>query len=90
MRPIKAQFFACWAEIDITFRFIAEAVWAKETCSVVEIGRGNVGRDLLPFDGDEILFGAIFAVACHLPGPEFPAKSDAPKQIKHRLIVHDF
>ena len=77
MWSIKAQFFACWAEIDITYRFIVEAVWAKETCSVVEIGRGNVGRDLLPFNSDDIVFGAVFAVAGHLSRPEFPAETDA-------------
>ena len=89
MRPIKAQFFACWTEIDIAFRLIAEAVGAEELRAVITIRRGNVGRDLLPFDGDEIVFGAICAVASHLSRPEFPAEADAPEQIEHRLIVHD-
>ena len=77
MRPIKTQFFACWAEIDITFHLIAEAVWAKEFRPMILIGRGNVGMDVLSFDGDQVLFGAIFAVSRDLPGPQFPPGPDA-------------
>ena len=90
MGSIKAQFFACWTEIEIAFRLIAEAVDAEELRAVITIRRGNVGRDLLPFNGDQIVFGTICAVASHLPGPELPTETDAPEQIEHRLIVHHF
>jgi hypothetical protein len=89
MRSIKVQFFSCWTVIDIAFRLIVEVVGAEERSAVITIWRGNIGRDLLPSDGDEILFGAICAVASHLFGPEFPAEAGAPEQIEHRLIVND-
>jgi hypothetical protein len=47
----KVQFFACWTDVDIARRLIAEALWAKECDAVVVIGKGNVGVDVLPFNG---------------------------------------
>jgi hypothetical protein len=63
MRPIKAQFLTCWTEVDIALGLVAEAVGAEERGAVVHIRGRNIGMDVLPFDSDQVLFGAIFAVA---------------------------
>ena len=55
----------------------------EELGAMIHIRNGNVGMDALTFDGDQIFFGAIFAVAGDLSGPEFPA--EAQRQSKSSI-----
>ncbi len=61
MRSIQAEFFACWTQVDIPLRFIAEAIRAKELGAVINIREWNIGTDVLILDSDNILFSAIFS-----------------------------
>src|SRR6516165_2001071 len=47
----KVQFFACWTDVDISRRIVTETLWTKKFGAVVVIGQGNVGVDMLPFNG---------------------------------------
>lgn len=69
MRSIKAQFFACWTEVDITLRLIAELVRTKERGAVIHIRNGDVGPNALIFDGDQIVFGSVLLVTGDLSRP---------------------
>src|SRR5205823_6008204 len=90
MRPIKAQVFACRAHIDITLTVVGELLGTKELGTVIHIGHGNVGTDVLTFDGDQVVFRAILAITSRLPRPQLPAETGTPEQIEHGLIVHHF
>ena len=90
MRLIKAQFFACGADIEVALRLVAKALDAKERRAMINVGRGNIRPNALAFDGDQIVFRAAFLVASHLPRPQLPAKPRPPEQVKHGLIVHHF
>src|SRR5207302_8157372 len=83
MRSIKAQFFACRTEVDITLCLIAELVRTQELGAVIHIRNGDVGPNALIFDGDQIVFGAVLLVAGDLSRPQFPAEARAPKQVEH-------
>ncbi len=41
--------------------------------------------DVLALDGDQVLFGAVLAVASGLLGPQFPAKARSLEQVEHGL-----
>jgi hypothetical protein len=75
----KVQFFACRTDIDITLGNILELLRAKECSAVVVIGKGNVGVDVLPFNGCNVLLRALLAIACRLPGPQLPTKAHSPQ-----------
>src|SRR5438270_12906896 len=90
MGPIKTQFFPGWADIDISFRFIAEAIRTEEGGAVVVIRQRNKSTNMLGFQGDNIVLRAVFAIPSRESRPQFPTKTGSPKEIKHRLIIHDF
>ena len=74
MRLIKAQFFACRADLEVALRLVAEALDAKEGRPMINVWRGNVSPNALIFDSDQIVFRAILLVARHLPRPQLPAE----------------
>ena len=81
------EFFPSRTHIDITFGVVLELLRAKEVGAVVVVRRGNVGMEVLALDGDQVLFGAVLAVAGGLPGPQFPAEARSPQSVEQRLVV---
>jgi hypothetical protein len=69
------EFFSSRTDVDITLGVVLELLRAKERGAVVVVGRGNVGMDVLALDNNQVLFGAVLAVAGGLPGPQFPAEA---------------
>ena len=43
----KVQFFACWADVDITLCIVLELLRAKEFRAMIVIRKGNVGTEVL-------------------------------------------
>jgi len=43
----KVQFFACWADVDITLGIIDELLRPKERHAMIVIRKGNVGTEVL-------------------------------------------
>lgn len=62
----KVGCFACRTDGDITFSVVLEFLSAKERGAMIVIRQGNVGMDLLAFDGNNVLFGAVLAVESRL------------------------
>ena len=83
MRPIKVQFFARRTDVDITLGVELKLLSTKELGTVIHIGKGNVGMDVLTFDGNQVFFRAVLAVTGRLPRPQLPAEAGAPEQIAH-------
>ena len=75
----KVQFFACWADVDITLCIVLELLRAKEFRAMIVIRKGNVGTEVLAFDGHDILLGAVLLIARGLPGPQFPPEARSPQ-----------
>jgi hypothetical protein len=71
--PIPVQFFTCRTEVDIAFDIIAEAGGRKELGALVESRKRHVRADVLAFNGDDVLFGAVLALPGGLFGPQLPA-----------------
>src|SRR2546423_7280865 len=90
MGPVKAQFFPGRTDVDISLRFIAEAIRTEEGGTVVVIRQRDKGADRLGFKADNVVLRAVFTIASRESGPQFPTKTGSPKQIKHGLIIHDF
>src|SRR5438105_12282970 len=89
MGPVKAQFFPSRTDVDTPLRFIAEAIRTEEGGTVVVIRQRNKGADMLGFQGDNVVFRAVFTIPSRESRPQFPTKTASPKEIKHRLIIHD-
>src|SRR5690242_3863585 len=52
----EVECFAGRTEIAITFGVVGEVLNAKEFGTMIVIGKGNVGTDMLVFDSHDILF----------------------------------
>jgi hypothetical protein len=83
------QFFACWTEVDITLRFVAEAIRAKELRAVIVIRKRHIRANVLGFKSNNVLFGTVFAITGDLTRPQLPAKLGAEDEIEHGLVLHD-
>ena len=75
------EFFASRTDVDIPLGMVLELLRAKERGAVVVVGRGNIGMEMLALDGNQVLLGAVLAVAGGLPGPQFPAEARSPEQV---------
>ena len=90
MRLIKMEFFASRTDVDITLGIVLELLRAKELGAMIVIRQGNVGMDMLAFDSNNVLFGAILAVPGGLPRPQLPPKARPPEQVEHGFVFRDF
>gem|GEM_PF-4066972 len=77
VRSIQMQFFACWTQVDITLRVIAEAIRAKELRAVLVLRKRYIRAHVLGFKGTTVLCGPVCAINRDLPRTQFPAKAGA-------------
>src|SRR5436305_13858879 len=73
--PHPLQNLALRTAILISLRFIAEVGGRPDLIPLFPIRQGNIGPDALVLNGFDVLDGAIFRVAGHVPWPQFPAEA---------------
>src|SRR6266487_4476585 len=86
----EVQFFACWTQVDIALSLIAKAIRAKVCGTMIVVRKCHIRTHVLGFQGDNVLFGAIFAIPGDLSRPQFPAEASPENKIEHGLVLHDF
>ncbi len=84
----QVQEGSVWAGIGILFGIVLELPLAVEWSSLVKVGQGHIGTNVLVFQRHDVVDGAVGRISCRLAWPQFPAEARAEDEVEHRLVFH--
>src|SRR5260370_35843923 len=75
--------------VNITLSNVAKITLPKEVRALIKIGQRNIRTNMLLFQGDTILCGAIGGIAGELAGMQLSAETCPPDEGENQQIFHD-